>query len=343
MYSLLSKIIQQLSRNIIFFDSIRFGQLESFLERERRVLHIEPDILDPNFLICSTSIHILRTDGTTKRVLYRSYGSVDSSINGFVQYKTGVLIYPLWYAIVKTNRILPRGNIIIGSVTTPGFRDGVGTEARFWFPHSMIKIPEEDFILVSDHKNNAIRKVDIVTLSVTTYLQHNSIDGPRGMVYDPSYKVVFIAMTSHISRLDTTKNSIRTVAGKEGTPGYVNGDLVKARFNQTEELAMVSSTLLLATDRGNNILRLIDLGSNDVQSRFGGDSQFSGIVEPTALLLTRGYVFVGDQAGLKQMPGTISDQYEKYFICSSLIRLLLLLHLLLPLYTYIYFNISLIS
>ncbi len=84
--------------------------------------------------------------------------------------------------ISSSSHVIQRVNVQTGIVITFagknvwrnwGWKDGIGSEAKFWLPQSIIN--DGTFLYVGDIKNNVIRKIDPVTREVSTIAKLKSM------------------------------------------------------------------------------------------------------------------------------------------------------------------------
>jgi DNA-binding beta-propeller fold protein YncE len=86
--------------------------------------------------------------------------------------------------------------------SAPGFNDGTGLEAKFETPTDVAVFGEN--IVVADHDNNRIRKIDITTKNVTTIA-----DNGEGVGHDMR---VAIDHEGNIIFNDKVKTQLRKIA-----------------------------------------------------------------------------------------------------------------------------------
>lgn len=85
--------------------------------------------------------------------------------------------------------------LLCGKPGQPGFIDGIGEDARLYFPFCIAKNKSEDFLLISDYNNQAIRKFELKTRMLRTVYGGNrsksaitfdqvNIYSPKGIIMD---------------------------------------------------------------------------------------------------------------------------------------------------------------
>lgn len=156
---------------------------------------------------------------------------------------------------------------IAGTSATPGFADGIGTQAQFRF------IGEDSGgaglatdgvdLYVADGGNFAIRKLEIATTEVTTLAggtqgTNNGVGDeaqfltPFGLAVDRGVLFIVDAEDNVIRRLDLDTLEVTTLIGLSGVAGYTDGDASVATFQQP---------LRIAADGLGNLYVTGDLGS----------------------------------------------------------------------------------
>jgi thiol-disulfide isomerase/thioredoxin len=161
-----------------------------------------------------------------------------------------------------------------------GFTDGPATEASFHEPHGLAL--QEGVLYVADAKNNAIRKVNLVTREVTTvvgtgelsyYFFHEEVgvpvnpNSPWDLALDHNNLYVASAGNHQILRLDLQTGQLYRFAGT-GREALADGTLHEAAFNQPSGLALVNRTLYVA-DPEASAIRAVDLDKASVTTLIG--------------------------------------------------------------------------
>ncbi len=81
--------------------------------------------------------------------------------------------------------------------------------------------------------------------------------GPDGMAVGPTDEIYVADSRNHVIRKITPAGVVTTIAGKAGTPDYVDGPLTTARFSSPRGLAMDAGGNLFVADEGNSVIRKI--------------------------------------------------------------------------------------
>jgi hypothetical protein len=185
-----------------------------------------------------------------------------------------------------------------------GFMDGINTIAQFNYPRG-IATDASGNIYIADSWNHRIRKINGVTLEVTTYAGGGSnigvgsignlIDGsdttarfytPSGLTIDNIDNLYVADPFNHrIRKIDSNQN-VSSLAGTGITGpnngGFADGNIATARFHTPTDLFCMVNGDLLVADTYNNRIRLIN-GSGLVSSIAGnGNAGFASGVDSIA-------------------------------------------------------------
>jgi thiol-disulfide isomerase/thioredoxin len=103
------------------------------------------------------------------------WGDRDGSIGeARLQHPTGLAALTHGFVVADTynHRLrsvhMESGNVATIAGSSPGFRDGIGPEARFFEPGGVVRI--DNVLIVADTGNHALRRVDLQTGAVTSLL-----------------------------------------------------------------------------------------------------------------------------------------------------------------------------
>ncbi|KAB8142311.1 hypothetical protein F8S13_15100 [Chloroflexia bacterium SDU3-3] len=220
------------------------------------------------------------------------------------------------------NNIIRRVDVATGSVTTiagtagqRGWNDGTGPDAQFAYPSGVALAADASFALVADADNRIIRRVDVISGTVTTVAgtpgAAGSADGvgaaarfasPSAIVLaaDASFALVADTDNHAIRRIDLTSGAVTTVAGSPGTSGSADGVGAAARFSSPRGVALAAdASFALVADSDNHTIRRIDLASGAVTTVAGTAGQ-PGSTDGTAALFNfpRGIAIAPDGAAL---------------------------------------------
>ncbi|MCP3059699.1 hypothetical protein LXT21_13005 [Myxococcus sp. K38C18041901] len=162
--------------------------------------------------------------------------------------------------------------------------DGVGPEVRLGIAFGPPLLDAtRDVLYYNDRDANSLRRLDLRTLEMTTLAgaarPSGHVDGPgvQARFDSPSAIVAgdgawLIADTyNHTVRSVTfADGETRTLAGRPGTPGAVDGPLETATLSYPAGLAWHGATQrLYVSDMGTHVVRVIDVRSRQVQTLAG--------------------------------------------------------------------------
>eukprot|EP00802_Teleaulax_amphioxeia_P011686 Tamp_11720.p1 GENE.Tamp_11720~~Tamp_11720.p1 ORF type:complete len:625 (+),score=55.28 Tamp_11720:1-1875(+) len=174
----------------------------------------------------------------------------------------------------------------------PGREDG--TRASFNFPSDVTVTPDGRAALVTDGRNNLVRRIHLATGAVTTLAGNSSSppgyeDGtaelarfwsPRSIAItsDGRKAVVADRNNNKIRLLDLASRAVSTLAGNyEGVPGLEDGDATqRARFRHPRHVITIPpqdprhGDSVLVCDGDNHRLRLFEIGGGRVTTFAGG-------------------------------------------------------------------------
>ena len=139
------------------------------------------------------------------------------------------------------------------------------SSARFQFPVGMV-YDSSGTLYIADQYNNRIRAISNGTVNTTTYAG-NGIDAttsgnrltsalsrPHGLALNRATGILYVSSFERNDIRSISNMTLSTYAGAWGTPGYVNGSPLTARFNGPQGLALSGSNLYIA-DFFNSVLR----------------------------------------------------------------------------------------
>lgn len=153
---------------------------------------------------------------------------------------------------------------------TPGFQDGTGAAARFYFP-SGITTDAANNLYVTEYGSHRVRR--ITPQGVVSTIAGGgpvSVDGggfangtgaqarfnsPMGIARDAAGNLYVADVGNHRIRRITPQGVVTTLSGAE--PGYADGDLATARFNFPHGMAIDAAGNLYVADTYNHRIRRI--------------------------------------------------------------------------------------
>src|ERR1041385_4879612 len=169
---------------------------------------------------------------------------------------------------------------VAGSTAGGGYQDGVGTNARFSYPHG-VAVDSQGNVFVSDRGNHVIRKITPAGV-VSTFAGQpgviGSADGagsqasfyhPAGLAMDSSDNLIVADSWNHTIRLITPNGVVSTLAGTAGKFGSTDGNGTAARFAYPQGVAVDQSGFIYVADTSNHTIRRI-AGINQTVTTFAG-------------------------------------------------------------------------
>ena len=202
------------------------------------------------------------TDGVgTNAEFFNPHGvAVDSSGNVYVADTYNHLIRKITSSGAVTT--------LAGTAGISGFSDGVGTNAKFNYPHG-VAVDSSGNVYVADTHNQLIRKITssgtATTLAGTAGIS-GSTDGvgtnakfnsPIGVAVDSSGNVYVADTYNHLIRKITSSGAVTTLAGSAGISGSTNVVGTNAEFFNPYGVAVGSSGNVYVADTFNHLIRKI--------------------------------------------------------------------------------------
>jgi sugar lactone lactonase YvrE len=190
----------------------------------------------------------------------------------------------------KIRKISQSGFVTTIAGSSSGFAEGDGLTAKFSFP-TAIALDSVGNIYVADSSNYRIRKIVIngAIVNVTTFAGSGlsgSVDGDAASAkfnYVTSLKIdsydsIYIAdpYNHKIRKITNSAGQVivSTLAGSSF--GYVDGEVLLAKFNQPKIIALGSNGDVFVFDSGNRRIRKID--SSGKVSTFAGVTNNSSVI-----------------------------------------------------------------
>lgn len=227
----------------------------------------------------------------------------------------GKLYLTLYWAnmVVRVDPVAKTMAFLVGSPKEAGSADGVGNVARFQNPVGITN--DGTYLYVADSGNHTIRRIDPVSGAVITFSGQAgvaaTVDGnsttaryasPRKLYYANGFLYILSSASHEVRRLNLSTGAVTTFAGAAGTAGSSDGTGVAARFNSPDGLTS-DGTFLYVTDRGNQLLRKIEIATGVVSTLAGGVGQVGAVDGPSGtarfrnpqgLLYAGGTIYVAD-------------------------------------------------
>ncbi len=212
-----------------------------------------------------------------------------------IAYHSSGNLYVIDFFCVR--KINPSGIVstFAGSVNQPGSTDGIGTEARFYYP-SGIAIDSSDNLFVADTSNHTIRKITpsgVVTTLSGAAGTSGSADGtgpaarfnqPWGMTIDGSDNLYVTDVGNYTIRKITPTGFVTILAGAAGFRGNRNGTGHRAWFHTPRGITIDQSGDLFVVEEHIHLVRKIT--SVGVVTTFAGQADVSGNTDGTGTSAT---------------------------------------------------------
>jgi len=173
----------------------------------------------------------------------------------------------------RIRKVTPSGVVTtIAGDGNAGFTDGQGTSAEFngpidveWIPANTLFPGIDNYLLVTDSKNNALRSINLTNNQVTTWAGNGAgfKDGdrstvqfnlPANLTFLPEQQLIFISDYLNNRIRLFTNNYVSTVAGNS-TVGLIDGAGTQASFAGPAGLASDASGSLYIADWFNHAIR----------------------------------------------------------------------------------------
>ncbi|NOK62074.1 MAG: hypothetical protein GFH27_549321n61 [Chloroflexi bacterium AL-W] len=212
--------------------------------------------------------------------------------------------------VVNATTFVARVSTLAGSAQNRGDANGSGASARFDFPYDIALSGDGTFALVTDARNNTVRRLDLPTREVTTLAGAAGIRGqadgtgtdarfayPSGIALNSDGTLALVVDTDNhtIRTIDIVSDAVATIAGTAGTSGSSNGSGASVRFNAPQSIALsTDETFAVIADTDNHTIRRLDLTTREVTTLAGqpgemGDSD--GIGPAARFASPRGIAF----------------------------------------------------
>jgi DNA-binding beta-propeller fold protein YncE len=179
---------------------------------------------------------------------------------------------------------LPEGDVTTFAGSASGSTDGVGSNARFYYPFGVSVSSDGSYALVAEYSNHLIRMIVLSTASVSTLAglasSSGSTDGvgSNARFYNPfgvsvssdgSYALVADSNNHLIRMIVLSTASVSTLAGLD-TGGYTDGVGSNARFSGPLGVSVSSDgSYALVADSNNHLIRMIVLSTASVSTLAG--------------------------------------------------------------------------
>jgi mucin-19 len=195
-----------------------------------------------------------------------------------------------------------------------GFANGTGSAARFASPLGVVA-DSAGGAYIADTSNSLIRLVtsggSVTTVAGSPSLgavdsdQPNAVrfNVPRGLAQDAQGNTYVADSANHTIRKVTNSGATTTLAGGFGLAGNADGEVLSARFNGPQAVALDAAGNVYVADTGNHCVRVISTagmvstfaGSPGLSGRLDGAGPDARFLSPRGVALdSTGNVYVAD-------------------------------------------------
>lgn len=158
-------------------------------------------------------------------------------------------------------KVTPAGSVttLAGVAGTPGYDDGIGSSARFYYPNA-ITLDESGNLYVADTWSHAIRKVT-PDGTVSTYCGARGFRGttdgpcaaarfayPEGIAIAPGGDLYVADTFNYCVRKIDRNGVVSTVAGSPNTQAIVDGPVASARFSNPSGIVVDTAGAIYVMD-----------------------------------------------------------------------------------------------
>ncbi len=229
---------------------------------------------------------------TSAGVVTTLHAGIGSSEGVAVDSSGNIYVVDMGNSIIR--KITPAGVVttLAGLAGPPGYADGTGSAARFYWPHG-VAVDASGNVYVSDAGNHVIRKVTawgVVTTLAGLAGTYGSADGtgsaarfhpPEDVAVDGAGNVYVADTGNDTIRKITVAGVVTTLAGqaREVAVRSVDGVGSAVRFGALYGVAVDSAGNLYVADRSNYTIRKIDAWG--VVTTLAGLAGLSGYVDGT--------------------------------------------------------------
>jgi gliding motility-associated-like protein len=176
--------------------------------------------------------------------------------------------------------------------------NGVGTAASFYSPRDLA-FDKQGNLFVGDVNGNAIRKIDMTTLQVSTVVTGAY---PFSIAIGAGGNIYISDLVDNVIKELSPSGKVTVLAGNSNTAGAVDGVGTAALFNNPYGITLDDQSNLYVADNGNNLIRKINLSGYSIDKALPTGLSFdkkTGIISgtPTAAWPLTAYTITGYNTG----------------------------------------------
>lgn len=283
-------------------------------------------------------------DGKSNNVVYKESDGTNTVFNdprGLVFDKKGNMYFAEG-GLHRIRRISPNGVVttIANAAGVSGYADGSLANARFNMPVSLAIDSTGNIIYVSDYLNNRIRKINLSTNSVSTFVGTGATDntdgtGAAASIYWPGSMAIDKKGNLYVTQFPLgirkiTPNAVVTtlIGNYSPGPGYEDDTTTTARFKATNGIAIDETGNLYVADAVNCNIRKIGtdgmvttVAGNGVDGGFNGPKDKAQFYNPVGVIVAKsGEIYVADIGNMqirKILPdGSVSTYHGASYVAN---------------------------
>ncbi len=197
-------------------------------------------------------------------------------------------------------RMIDEGSMIstIAGNGSAGYAEGLGTSAVFSSPQGLAVDSIRNLLYISDSGNHAIRKLDLSTYQTSLVAGSPGVSGyadgigsnakfynPGGIDIDAQNNILYVADTGNqvIREINLNTDQTSFIAGHmTTTASYAEGTGASAYFHSPYGVLYYGTyNILFVTDTGNDVVRYIELGTQQTVLLSGTPQTPGDVLVPT--------------------------------------------------------------
>ena len=270
---------------------------------------MELDRYRPGYLLYTEETALMTSDGTTTHVIagnstqygYRE-GVGDEArftyIYGFAQISEKLVV------VADSNnnclRLIDRStnktSVFSGLCESRGYEDG--SPGQFDYPFFVvIDKRDKNQLFITDYRNSAVRTVNANSRVVGTFVWSDSLKYIRGITQEEESGDLFVTVNNVLYRIPFVQKTVSLISGSRlGFSGHKDSTLLDSLFHMPYALIFIKPNTLLIADTWNDMLRVVDMNSDQVTTL----NVTNSLNLPASLLLTNNSLYVGQYKNITQ-------------------------------------------